>query len=105
MTISVKTKLQSLSKSRQRKIAKRAEELIALEMTLRELRRNRQLTQTKIAEILGIGQDSISRLETRSDIKLSSLQSYVEALGGQLRILADFPDSDSVELLLPEGGK
>lgn len=82
----------------QKKIMARASDLIALEMTLQELRKNRKLSQKRLAKILGIGQDNVSRLEHRPDIRLSTLQNYVQALGGTLRIIADFPGSPSVQL-------
>jgi len=87
-----------LSQSRQEKINSRASELIALEMTLRELRKDREFSQEQLADVLGIGQEGVSRLEHRPDIRLSTLQSYVKALGGTLRVIADFPDSKPVQL-------
>ena len=90
--------ISKLPKSRQEKISSRTSELIALEMTLQELRKNREFSQEQLAEILGIGQDNVSRLEHRPDIRLSTLQSYVQALGGKLRIIADFPDSTPIQL-------
>ena len=52
----------------------------------------RQMTQVQLAETLGISQGNVSRLETRSDVYLSTLRSYVEALGGHLEIAAVFGD-------------
>ena len=66
-------KMREGSPARRKKIGKRAAELIAEEMTLRELRRAHKLTQQCIAETLGIGQDQVSRLEQRSDLLLSTL--------------------------------
>lgn len=88
-----------LSKSRQEKIKSRASELVVLEMTLQELRKNRDFSQEQLAEILGIGQEGVSRLEHRPDIRLSTLQNYIRALGGTLRVIADFPDSSPVQLI------
>ena len=51
-----------------------------------------------MAEVLGIGQDSVSRLEQRSDLLISTLRGYVEALGGRLSLVAEFPDKDHVVL-------
>ena len=67
-------------------------------MTLRELRKARQLTQTRVARELGISQDAISRLEQRSDLLLSTLRRTVEAMGGSLSLIARFPDRPPVEL-------
>ncbi len=65
-------------------------------MTLRDLRKAHQLTQTRMAEALHISQDGVSRIEKRSDFLLSTLRSYVEAMGGQLRLIAEFPDRKPV---------
>ena len=51
-----------------------------------------------MAEVLGIGQDSVSRLEQRSDLLISTLRGYVEALGGRLSLVAEFPDKEPVIL-------
>src|ERR1039458_8465644 len=79
-------------------VAARAAQLIAEEMTLQELRRARQLTQVRMAKALGIGQDGISKLEKRSDLLLSTLRKTVEAMGGSLSLVAEFPDRDPVVL-------
>ena len=65
-------------------------------MTLRDLRKAHELTQTRMAEALHISQDGVSRIEKRSDFLLSTLRSYVEAMGGQLRLIAEFPDRKPV---------
>jgi transcriptional regulator with XRE-family HTH domain len=83
---------------RRKKISARAKEILAEEMTLCELRKAHKLTQERLAESLGIGQDQISRLEQRSDLLLSTLRSYIEAMGGSLTILAEFPDRKAVTL-------
>ena len=56
------------------------------------------LTQKRMARVLGVGQDSVSRLEQRSDLLLSTLRGYVEAMGGRLSIVAEFPDHEPVIL-------
>jgi transcriptional regulator with XRE-family HTH domain len=73
-------------------------ELIAEEKTLRDLRQALSLTQERMAETLGIGQESISRLEKRSDLLISTLGSYVKAMGGELRLVAEFPNRPPVVL-------
>ena len=75
-------KLKRLSPTRRRTIERRAAVLIAEEQSLQELRQARKLTQQRLAKKLGIGQDGVSRLEQRSDLLLSTLRSYVQALGG-----------------------
>lgn len=91
-------KLKALSPRRRAKIETRAAALIAEEMSLRELRHAHQLTQKKMAAVLGVGQEGVSRLEQRSDLLLSTLRGYVEALGGHLELVATFPDRPPVVL-------
>lgn len=83
--------MDKLSPARQRKVAARAQELIAEELTLQDIRKAQKLTQEQMAQALNIGQDSISRLEKRSDMMLSTMRSYVEAMGGSLDLVARFP--------------
>ena len=87
-----------LSPARRKKVEARAAQLIAEEMTLQELRHARKLTQVRMAETLGISQDGISKLEKRSDLLLSTLRKTVEAMGGSLSLVAQFPDRDPVVL-------
>jgi len=91
-------KIRGLGPVRRKKIEDRAAQLLAEEMSLRELRRAHKLTQERIAETLGIGQDQVSRLEQRSDLLISTLRSYVEAMGGRLTLVAEFPDHKPVVL-------
>jgi transcriptional regulator with XRE-family HTH domain len=67
-------------------------------MTLQELRRARKLTQVRMAKELGITQDSVSRLEKRTDLLLSTLRKTVKAMGGNLSLVAEFPDRAPVVL-------
>jgi DNA-binding Xre family transcriptional regulator len=98
MTISWQDKLNELPADRQEKIRARATELIAEEMSLRDLRLARQLTQEKLAELLQIHQAGVSRLEKRSDLHLSTLRDIVQAMGGDLRLVVEFPDRPPVVL-------
>ena len=98
MAVNVDDKIAGLDPARRRKVEERAEELSAEEMTLRELRKARQLTQVNVARRLGISQDGVSRLEQRSDLLLSTLRKTVEAMGGNLSLIAKFPDRPPVEL-------
>jgi transcriptional regulator with XRE-family HTH domain len=68
-----------------------ARKLIA-EMPLQELRQARRLSQEALAKTLGAKQASISKLERRTDMYVSSLRQYVAAMGGELEIIARFPD-------------
>jgi len=85
--------VQSMPVERQRKIAKRVHETLA-SMPLEEIRQARQMTQTKLAEVLGVNQGEISKIEHRTDLYVSTLAGYVEALGGKLEIRAIFPDRE-----------
>ena len=98
MTVSLDDMLAELPPERRRRIEERAAGLIAEEMTLRELRKARALTQANVARELGISQDAVSRLEKRSDLLLSTLRRTVEAMGGSLSLIARFPDRPPVEL-------
>ena len=65
-----------------------------LEMNLQELRRHvTGLTQAELAELMEVTQGAISQLEGRRDVLLSKLASYVQALGGELELIARFPDA------------
>ena len=67
-------------------------------MSLSDLRRARKLTQVRMAELLGIGQEGISRLEKRSDLLISTLRNYVSRMGGELDLIVRFPDRPAVLL-------
>ena len=88
MTVTRTEIMASLPEERRKRIEERAAEL----RTLRELRSAVQRTQTQVADALGVGQDSVSRMESRSDMLLSTLRRYVEAMGGTLALVAQFPD-------------
>ena len=98
MATNVRETIKGLSPARRKKIEARAAALIAEEMSLRDLRQALTLTQERMAETLGIGQDGVSRLEKRSDLLLSTLRAYIEAMGGQLSLIAEFPDREPVTL-------
>src|SRR5881296_4547444 len=98
MPVNVNEIIRKLSRAERKKVEDRAAELIAEEMSLRDLRKARKLTQTRVAKTLGITQDSVSRLEKRSDLLLSTLRKTVEAMGGSLSLVAEFPDRAPVML-------
>jgi transcriptional regulator with XRE-family HTH domain len=91
-------KMKGIGSARRKKVEARAAILIAEEMTLQELRQARKLTQVRLAKALGITQDGVSRLEKRSDLLLSTLRKSVEAMGGNLSLVAEFPDREPVVL-------
>jgi transcriptional regulator with XRE-family HTH domain len=80
-----------LSPERQERIRERTQELLG-ELPLQELRQARALSQEELAEVLGLNQATISKLERRTDMYLSSLRRFVEAMGGELEITASFPE-------------
>jgi hypothetical protein len=96
MAKTLKDKMASLSPARRQKIAEMTAGLAAEEKSLRDLRQALALTQEHMAEVLGVGQESVSRLEKRSDLLLSTLRGYVRAMGGELRLVAEFPDRPPV---------
>ena len=98
MAANVDDIIKNLSPAQRKKVEARAAALIAEEMTLRELRHARKLTQVKMAKKLGVTQDSVSRLEKRSDLLLSTLRKTVKAMGGNLYLIAEFPDREPVVL-------
>ena len=98
MATSLNDKIKALPRKRRQRVEARASELIGEELSLRDLRKAHELTQTSVAEALGMTQDGVSRIERRSDLLLSTLRSYVEAMGGQLRLVAEFPDRPAVQL-------
>jgi hypothetical protein len=81
-------------------VASRTAALIEEELTLRDLRRARHLTQERMAALLGVEQENVSRLERRADLLLSTLSSYVAAMGGKLRLIAEFPNRRPVAIAL-----
>ena len=86
--------LNTLPTKRRAKVTARAAELA----TLRDLRIAASQTQEDMAQALGVRQDTISRLEQRSDMLLSTMRRYVEAMGGQLDLVATFPNRPSVKV-------
>lgn len=98
MAKTLEQKMAALSPARRKKVEARTAEIIEDETSLCDLRRALALTQEKMAEELGIGQDGVSRLEKRSDLLISTLRGYVEAMGGKLRLVAEFPNRAPVML-------
>jgi DNA-binding XRE family transcriptional regulator len=94
----LRDKMAELPARRRTRVKARAQELIAEETSLQALRKAHQKTQEKVAARLGIGQDSVSRLEQRSDMLLSTLREYVAAIGGSVRLLVEFKGKPAIEL-------
>ena len=83
--------VEAMPPERQRRIEKRFQGSLA-SMSLDELRKAQEMTQLQLAEILGVNQGEVSKVEHRSDIRISTLTEYVEAMGGRLEIRAVFKD-------------
>jgi transcriptional regulator with XRE-family HTH domain len=90
--------MKALPAARRKKIEARAHELIAEEMTLQEVRHARKLTQEQLAKSLGIKQKQISAIEKRTDMHISTLRRALEAMGGSLTLVVEFPDREPVTL-------
>ncbi len=80
--------MQELTPPRRKTVAAQAGKLIEEESALQQLRKARKLTKGNMAKKLGVGQEGVSR----SELLISTLRSYVEAMGGKLSIIAEFPD-------------
>jgi predicted XRE-type DNA-binding protein len=98
MATTLREKLANLPIERREKIEAKAQQLIAEEMSLRLLRKARQLTQERVAELLDIRQENVSRIEKRADLLISTLRDYVGSMGGELRLIVEFPDYPPIEL-------
>lgn len=92
----------SLPRRERTKIEARAQALIAEEMSLRDLRKAIGKTQATVARRLGVGQEAVSRLEMRGDMHLSTLRSMLEAMGGELELIARFPGRPPARLTVPD---
>ena len=96
--MTLQEKLGALPASRRKRIARRTDALIAEEMTLRELRKVREITQSELAEKLGVKQEQVSRTEQRRDAHISTLRRTIEAMGGELIVMAQFPDAKPIKI-------
>ena len=76
--------------ARRRRVDGRKAELRAA-MPLHELRRAREMTQEAVGKTLHVNQPAIAKLERRADMYVSNLRAYIEAMGGRLNIVAEFP--------------
>jgi DNA-binding XRE family transcriptional regulator len=85
--------LEKMPVERQQKITNRVRQSLA-SMPLDEIRKARQMTQAKLADSLGVNQGEVSKIEHRTDIYISTLAGYIEALGGKLEIRAVFSDRE-----------
>ena len=94
---SLKDVMETLHPEDRAKVEQKARRLIRAE-TLRQIRAAAKRTQVEVAAASGMSQHNVSRLEKRRDMLLSTLNSYIEGLGGKLQIIAKLPGQDDVEL-------
>ena len=92
MAQSLEDVLSAFTPEQRARVDARAQELIEEVLTLRELRHAQHLTQKRMAALLGVEQEHVSRIERRADLLLSTLASDVTAMGGTLRLIAEFPN-------------
>lgn len=93
MTKPFKTLRKKMSLPAQKAAAAKTKDMLK-EMPLQELRQAHQMSQERLAELLLTKQANISRIERRTDMYISTLRSYIEAMGGKLDIIAKFPDGE-----------
>ena len=86
-----RTLREKMSPDAQRRAAEKADAMIR-DMALDELRSARDLTQQQLAKLLGVEQAAVSKMERRTDMYISTLQTAIKAMGGDLEIRAIFPD-------------
>ncbi|NWG46397.1 MAG: helix-turn-helix transcriptional regulator [Alphaproteobacteria bacterium] len=94
----LREKLARLDPARRAAVEAEADRLHAEYLTLQGLRKARQMTQVQLAEILGVQQATVAKYERQSDLLLSTLKSYVRAMGGELRLMVEFPGRAPVNL-------
>jgi len=84
-----------MSPERRLKIEERAQDVL-INMALQEIRKNRQLTQQDLAELLDVNQAALSKMENQDDMRVSTLRRLLAAMGGNLKIVAQFPEGDII---------
>lgn len=98
MSKTLKEMIAELPADERAKVEARTAELLAEEQTLQDLRKAMKKTQSAVARRLKIKQENVSRLESRTDLLISTLEQYVSALGGKLHFVAEFPDRPPVRI-------
>ena len=95
MAKSFKELKEEMSPERRENIENRAQAIL-ISMALQELRQTRHLTQQDLANILDVNQAALSKMEHQSDMRISTLRKLLSAMGGNLKIVAEFPDGDVI---------
>lgn len=95
MAKSFKKLLDSMPEEHRERAEDRAQEML-IEMALQELRQNRNITQVQLAKDLNLNQSAVSKMEHQPDMHISTLRRLLAAMGGKLKLVAEFPDEDIV---------
>ena len=98
MARTLKDKLAALEPARRAGVEAEADRLHTEYLTLQELRKAKDLTQVQLAQTLGIQQATVAKYERQSDLLLSTLSSYVQAMGGSLKLMVEFPGKAPIAL-------
>jgi DNA-binding XRE family transcriptional regulator len=98
MATTLRDKLGALPVQRRDTIKAEANRLYSEYLTLKELRKAQDLTQVQLAQTLGIRQSTLAQMEKRNDLMLSTLRSYVQAMGGELQLLVSFPGKEPISI-------
>lgn len=98
MARTLREKLATLSPVRRSRIEAEAERLHIEYLTLQQLRKAKEMTQVRLAETLGVQQATVAKYERQGDLLLSTLSSYVRAMGGSLKMMVEFPGKAPVAL-------
>jgi len=98
MAKTLQEKLANLPPERRARIEAEADRLHAEYLTLKELRKAKEMTQEQLARTLGVRQATVAKYERQSDLLLSTLRNYVRALGGDLKLTVEFPGGKPVML-------
>lgn len=98
MAIKARDYIAKLPDREQKAIKAEADKLMLEELTLAAIREARRHSQIELADKLGIQQPAVSKIERQTDLYLSTLSNYIRAVGGELEILARFPDRDPVRI-------
>lgn len=98
MARTLKDKLAAIDAARRAGIEADADRLHTEYLTLQELRKAKNMTQVQLAETLGIQQATVAKYERQSDLLLSTLSSYVRAMGGSLKLMVEFPGKAPVAI-------
>ena len=93
-TIAASQVVSKFSSERRARISVGAQEIIAEQTALSDLRKAKRVTQTELAKKLRGKQVYVSRFEKRSDVKVSGLREYVKGLGGELELIVTFPNDE-----------